>query len=187
MKRKLNLGITAVLGLILVAAVTYAARNNGERITLADQDFKYGTAELTPESHKALKEVLAMLAAEPDSGLRIEGYTDNQGLAEDNLKFSKQRAQAVMDWLVKEGVDASRLKVEGFDGSRPLADNDTPEGRALNRRVEIVKIDSQTPSVFLPVTRWEFEPVLDGVEVLHDFTIQNTGRAPLNIERVKTG
>lgn len=70
--------------------------------------------------------------------VRIEGHTDNAGDATNNLRLSQQRAEAVRDALVATGVVADRLTAQGFGSSQPLGDNTTPEGRALNRRVEFI-------------------------------------------------
>lgn len=68
--------------------------------------------------------------------VRVEGHTDNVGAGELNRKLSKARATAVTDWLVKHGIDKSRVTAEGFGPTRPLQPNDTDAGRSANRRVE---------------------------------------------------
>jgi outer membrane protein OmpA-like peptidoglycan-associated protein len=70
--------------------------------------------------------------------LRIEGHTDNQGDKAANLTLSKERARAVVDALVKAGLEPARLEAEGFGDTRPVAPNLTPKGRELNRRVDLV-------------------------------------------------
>lgn len=77
--------------------------------------------------------VLANVAA----GLVVEGHTDSQNTDEFNQKLSEDRAKAVVAWLVKNGIAPGRLQPVGYGESRPVADNDTAEGRALNRRVEV--------------------------------------------------
>jgi outer membrane protein OmpA-like peptidoglycan-associated protein len=77
------------------------------------------------------------LKANPDiKRMRIEGHTDNRGNADMNLDLSKRRAASVRQWLVDHGVESERLESEGYGLTRPIASNDTDEGRALNRRVE---------------------------------------------------
>ena len=76
--------------------------------------------------------------------MRIEGHTDGQGNAANNVRLSQQRADAVRDELVRLGVSADSLVAQGFGPNQPVADNDTPEGRALNRRVEFI-IEPATP------------------------------------------
>lgn len=81
-----------------------------------------------------------MLKAHPDLKLLIEGHTDNTGSAEINQSLSEKRAEAVKAYLVSTfGIDASRLEAKGFGASKPVASNDTPEGRQQNRRVELVR------------------------------------------------
>lgn len=183
MRISLNSVIAIVCSLLWLSCISYAAPNN----VLSDNHFKPGTAELTPESDKVLKEVLAMLDADPDVGLRIRSFPNNQGSAEDALKLSQQRARAVLNWLVQHGVNANRLETDGLEDSRPAEASATSEIHDLSNRVELVKFTLKTPKAFLPVTKWEFEPVIDGHEVIHEFAIQNKGNAPLNVERVKTG
>jgi len=80
-----------------------------------------------------------LLTQDADLKLRVEGHTDNQGNAAANQALSEKRAQAVMGWLVANGVDSSRLSAKGFGQSKPLADNGTEDGRAKNRRVELAR------------------------------------------------
>ena len=68
----------------------------------------------------------------------VEGHTDSQGSASSNQDLSQRRAEAVRDYLVSRGIAGDRLTAQGFGPSRPIADNGTAEGRANNRRVEIV-------------------------------------------------
>jgi outer membrane protein OmpA-like peptidoglycan-associated protein len=72
----------------------------------------------------------------PGLKLEISGHTDNVGSYLANKKLSENRAKSVVDYLVKEGIDQSRLTYEGYSFTRPIAPNDTPEGRQKNRRVE---------------------------------------------------
>ncbi|HEY8484980.1 MAG TPA: OmpA family protein, partial [Longimicrobiales bacterium] len=94
-----------------------------------------------PESTPTLKEIGAMLKANPGLRLLIEGHTDNVGNAASNQVLSEKRAAAVKAFLEKEyGIDAGRLEARGFGDMKPVAPNDTPEGRQANRRVELVKL-----------------------------------------------
>ena len=102
--------------------------------------FATGSAEIEGESTPTLKEIGEMLAAHAELELTIEGHTDNTGSAAANQTLSEQRAAAVKQYLVAHyGVDAARLDAKGFGASKPVASNDTPEGRQQNRRVELVK------------------------------------------------
>jgi outer membrane protein OmpA-like peptidoglycan-associated protein len=70
--------------------------------------------------------------------IRIEGHTDNVGRSEDNMALSNDRAFTVMDYLQTKGIAGPRLTFKGYGQTKPLASNDTPEGRAQNRRTEFV-------------------------------------------------
>jgi outer membrane protein OmpA-like peptidoglycan-associated protein len=87
-----------------------------------------------------LNEAVTALKEHPDWGIRVEGFTDNQGSKEANLKLSSERAGAVVNWLADHGVDRSRLSSKGYGDSRPIASNSSAEGRAKNRRVELVRV-----------------------------------------------
>lgn len=99
--------------------------------------FETGKATLKPESQEQLKNIAEILKAYPKVTMKIGGYTDNTGDPQANLRLSQQRADAVMAGLVQLGVDADRLKAEGYGQEHPIADNSTPEGRAKNRRIDI--------------------------------------------------
>jgi outer membrane protein OmpA-like peptidoglycan-associated protein len=95
---------------------------------------------LKPESAAVIKQVAAGLNKNPNLKLEIDGYTDSVGDAKHNLDLSKRRAQAVMSVLVSQfGIDAGRLSANGFGAAKPIGSNDTPDGRAANRRVEFIK------------------------------------------------
>jgi OOP family OmpA-OmpF porin len=87
-----------------------------------------------------LNSITTVLAANPNLKLEIGGHTDSTGSAAFNEKLSQRRAQAVMDYLVKHGIDASRLSAHGYGSSMPAASNSTAAGRAKNRRVELKPI-----------------------------------------------
>lgn len=102
--------------------------------------FAFASAELEPASRPAVAEVARLLAAHRDWELSIEGHTDNIGADVANQKLSEQRAAAVRAALVRQfHVDASRLNAVGYGASRPRESNTTIEGRARNRRVELVR------------------------------------------------
>jgi outer membrane protein OmpA-like peptidoglycan-associated protein len=99
--------------------------------------FKTDRAEIEPSSFGLLDSVVAVLVSRDNEKLniRIEGHTDNQGSAAYNKGLSQRRAEAVVAYLVKQGIDKSRLTGRGFGLEKPIADNTTEEGRAMNRRV----------------------------------------------------
>ena len=101
--------------------------------------FASGKAELQPSAQAKLREVAAALTQQnPQATIVVEGHTDRQGSQAFNLDLSTRRAQAVCDYLAMQGVARDRIRAQGLGFSRPLADNKTAEGRANNRRVEIV-------------------------------------------------
>ena len=102
-------------------------------------EFDTGKATLKPASEKVLGDVLSLLQAQPDWKMKIEGHTDSTGTKAGNVTLSQQRAAAVVAWLVQEWHCAGRLTAAGLGDSKPIADNATDEGRARNRRVELVK------------------------------------------------
>ena len=99
--------------------------------------FDFNKADIKPKYYKNLDEVVRVLKANPGLKVEIQGHTDNIGSAGYNMKLSLRRAQAVANYLIKHGISPSRLKVKGYGFTRPVASNDTPEGRALNRRVQL--------------------------------------------------
>lgn len=99
--------------------------------------FDIDSAKLRSDSAPALTSILGLLNDKPGSRWVISGHTDNQGGTDTNLKLSEARAASVVSWLGAHGVVVSRLEPKGFGASRPVADNATANGRALNRRVEI--------------------------------------------------
>jgi SH3 domain-containing YSC84-like protein 1 len=110
------------------------------RVTLSNVHFKTGSAELTPDSEGALNDAVTALKDHPDWRILVEGFTDNQGSKDVNQKLSSDRAEAVANWLADHGIDRSRLSSKGYGDSRPVESNSTPEGRAKNRRVELVRV-----------------------------------------------
>lgn len=103
--------------------------------------FPSGERDVSPIANQSLDQVAHALAQQPsDTTFQIEGYTDSSGSENENLSLSEKRAQLVADRLVESGIDSSRISVVGRGEAQPIADNQTTEGRAANRRVEIVVV-----------------------------------------------
>ncbi len=103
--------------------------------------FKFAKADIRPVSEPMLKEIAAILKNNPDWKLSIMGHTDNVGGDVSNLDLSRRRAQSVKAALVERyAIAADRLTSDGLGASQPQAKNDTPEGRARNRRVELTRL-----------------------------------------------
>lgn len=115
-------------------------RREQERIEVAmasDVMFESGKAYLQPGARDKLRQFAGVLNRYPRTNIEVVGHTDSRGSEESNYELSRQRALAVADELVRNGVAESRIQVRGEGESRPIASNETPEGRAMNRRVEI--------------------------------------------------
>lgn len=103
-------------------------------------NFEFGTTKLTPESQQTVTDLIVILKAFPSTETRLEGHTDSVGDAEANKKLSQDRADAVKSIMVTNGIDASRLSTTGYGQEKPVAANDTEDGRAQNRRTELVVV-----------------------------------------------
>jgi outer membrane protein OmpA-like peptidoglycan-associated protein len=109
--------------------------------------FESGKSEILEGAQGKLDEVAqALIKAKPTKGVVVEGHTDSQGSASFNKVLSQQRADAVRSYLIGQGVPADTIRAEGKGESRSIADNDTAEGRAMNRRVEIVLLKDDAVS-----------------------------------------
>ena len=109
----------------------------GVQSTLRNIFYKTGASDLSPESTAELQSLITQLKQKPTLRLEISGHTDNTGSDAINNRLSQARAKAVVDYLVQHGIAADRLTYVGYGSSRPVADNRTEAGRALNRRTEI--------------------------------------------------
>ena len=102
-------------------------------------NFDTGKSDIKQESMAIIEQIAALLRAHPELKVSIEGHTDNAGTPQKNKVLSAQRARSVMNATVQKGVAVTRLTAIGWGQERPLADNRSEDGRAKNRRVEIVK------------------------------------------------
>ncbi len=108
----------------------------GQVVRLNNIFFEFGKATLKTESYEELDRVVKLLTENPSMEIDLAGHTDNVGTDEANLQLSGDRSKAVYDYLVSKGIAAARLTTNGFGETKPVATNDTEEGRAQNRRVE---------------------------------------------------
>jgi len=89
-----------------------------------------------PDGKVYLDQIVVLMATNVFMHVKVIGHSDNIGNADANMKLSRDRAKATLDYLVSKGITASRLSFEFFGSTRPIADNNTEDGRAINRRVE---------------------------------------------------
>ncbi|MDR0305728.1 MAG: OmpA family protein [Chitinispirillales bacterium] len=114
----------------------------GTIISMSDILFESGKAELTADLKTSLAKIAGILIVYKDPKVVVEGHTDNTGSKELNQKLSEQRSAAVLSFLVEQGVTVERLTSKGYGFSKPVADNKTSEGRAKNRRVDLIVQDA---------------------------------------------
>jgi outer membrane protein OmpA-like peptidoglycan-associated protein len=110
----------------------------GLQVNMADVLFAFGKYELQPPAREALAKFTGIVLAHPGLHLSVEGYTDSVGSDAFNQTLSEQRANAVRDYLIQQGLDPTSTTATGFGKSNPVASNDTAAGRQQNRRVEII-------------------------------------------------
>jgi outer membrane protein OmpA-like peptidoglycan-associated protein len=114
------------------------ALNRDGRIALYI-NFDTGKATVKPDSQPIIDQIVQMLKANPDLIISVEGHTDNLGNPKSNQTLSGERSKSVVAAIVSRGIDLKRLSAVGHGQDKPIADNSTDEGRAKNRRVELVK------------------------------------------------
>jgi len=110
-------------------------------IVLEGVNFATASADLTPNARTILARVAESLAANPDVRVEIAGHTDNTGSRTRNVNLSLRRAEAVMTFLIENGVAASQMTANGYGPDQPIADNSTEAGRSENRRVEMRRVN----------------------------------------------
>ena len=112
-------------------------------ITLGDVLFDTNKAQLKPGATRSLQKLATFLKQYPDRKAQVEGYTDSTGSADYNQELSDRRAHAVRASLLDMGVSSDRITTHGYGKESPVASNDTPAGRQMNRRVEIILSDDK--------------------------------------------
>jgi len=110
------------------------------RLVLEGVNFELDSARLTQDSYETLDHVARSLKEWPEVRVEIGGHTDDTGTDEYNMELSQRRAEAVRDYLMSKGINGSRLEAKGYGKTQPLNTNNTDEGRAQNRRVELKRL-----------------------------------------------
>jgi len=103
-------------------------------------NFDFDKADIKPDSKPIIDQIIKLLTTNPSLKLTVEGHTDNVGTPAYNQRLSEARAKSVVAALTAQGIDNRRLNAAGYGQTKPIADNGTDEGRAKNRRVELVKV-----------------------------------------------
>lgn len=122
----------------ITAGAMFEALNKDGHVALYI-NFDFGKATIRPDSKPVIDQIAEMMKANPGLEISVEGHTDNVGKAASNQKLSEDRANAVVKEIVARGIDSKRMTAVGRGQDVPIADNNTEEGRAINRRVELVK------------------------------------------------
>ncbi|GAB3506061.1 OmpA family protein [Emticicia fontis] len=118
--------------------ITVAPIEVGVELPLNNIFFEYAKATLRPDSYPELDRIVDTMKENPNLAIEIQGHTDNVGSNESNLKLSEDRAEAVRKYIVSKKIQAARVTSVGLGETKPIATNDTEEGRAQNRRVQLV-------------------------------------------------
>ena len=108
-----------------------------EKINIKNIQFETGKTILNPIGQSEIDKLVKLLEELPYLNVSIEGHTDDEGVADFNMELSNKRANEILAYVHKKGIDLERLQAKGFGESIPLVPNTNPENRTLNRRVEI--------------------------------------------------
>jgi hypothetical protein len=187
MKKTVAGSAMAVLALLMILAGLTPAADANRRAVLEGIVFEPGTSQFKPEAEAELQKLLAELKQTSDMTIEIQGHTVPGESPAADRALSQQRARQVKQWLVNHGINERRIITVGYGSSRPLVENSTEQGRRINERIEIVKTRTRFPVAELAETEFAFDPVPDGSTVMHEFRMQNTGEAILEISNIKTG
>ncbi len=125
------------VGAALNAAATQQ-RKLREALAESSVEFESASARLTGRGKALLDELAVIIQEDRDTHIEVQGHTDGRGAAERNLRLSEARAAATVEYLVEKGIAAKRLSARGYGQNRPIADNDSEQGRRQNRRIEFL-------------------------------------------------
>jgi hypothetical protein len=171
----------------LIPTGVLADNQAGNRTILEGLTFDQGSFVLKKTVIPSLQPLLEELQSDPSLRISIESHANATGEPDKDLRLTRQRSQIIFNWLVAQGVEAGRISPLGFGSTRPLVEKEPKEGAAKNNRIEIVKTRQGFPVAEFPSTGFQFEPVVDGMDVRHEYVVRNTGTAELLIKEVKTG
>ena len=126
---------------LLIRNFVLTKMESGAKMVIENILFNTGKATLLPESFNSLNKLVNLLRENPKVKIEVSGHTDNTGSAATNKTLSKNRALSVRNYLISQGIAGERVEYNGYGFDRPIAPNNTEEGRAANRRVEIEILD----------------------------------------------
>ena len=173
---------------LLIAIGVHADSSGIDRITLEGTIFDEGSAVLKKEGLPALKPLFEELQSDPSLKVTIETHVAATAEPDKDLLLTRMRSQALSNWFVAQGVESERITPVGYGSTRPIVENQTKDGRAGKpTRIDIVKTRGGFPVAEFSSTRFQFEPVVDGTDINHDYIVRNTGTAELLVKEVKTG
>lgn len=159
-----------------------------DRIILEGDLFDVRSAVLKKEGLQSLKPLFEELQSDPSLKLTIESHVAATAQPDKDLLLTRMRSQALSNWFVAQGVEPERITAVGYGSTRPIAENEAAEGRAGNpTRIDILKTRGGFPAVEFSSTSYQFEPVVDGTDINHDYIVRNNGTAELLVKEVKTG
>ena len=200
MKHKKRIAVCVVIaGLGLWILTAHAALDGGPQEKGAVPErvfFASGETALRPESETLLANVAEQIKRHPGQQVSVRGYTDSAEAAKGGPELARARIEAVLRRLADHGVFVGDFQIEARGAADPWGDNGDAEGRALNRRVDIFRrlppaagesTDQATAAIEVPNAAYTFQPILEGNSVMHEFVVRNTGRAELEIRKVRTG
>lgn len=135
----------------VIVSIRNGEEITGRKVIINNLQFSIGSYALNNAAKVQLSKIMEVLATIPTSKLDIEGHTDDQGSYSDNLRLSEQRAKAVYDYLVAQGISSHRISHRGYGESQPIASNATEAGRSQNRRVQLgfKGLDQRTHNIIL--------------------------------------
>lgn len=166
------------------SATDFTVLLKGEKIISPGESFETGKSDLNPISASFLNNLGDFLKENQGLIIEIGGHTDNSGTPAINQKLSLSRAQRVKEFLVREmGIDKDRILVKGYSSEFPIADNSTPEGRAMNRRIEITTLKNENPAGKLTYLRRD---VFTKLPDKSDFTRATINQDLFHLYRVLT-